>query len=134
MIFFFKQKTAYEMRISDWSSDVCSSDLDPTLRDSFAIGEQGGSLCEVQATVNDRVIEGMFDRAWTIICRDASQPVGTVRMLRADADTPRARIERARAGPIRSARDGERTVGDRAVSWRISAVRLGGQGGLSRVK
>src|SRR3546814_1666879 len=34
-IFFFKQKTAYEMRISDWSSDVCSSDLtveDVTLR------------------------------------------------------------------------------------------------------
>src|SRR3546814_3384163 len=27
MCFFFKQKTAYEMRISDWSSDVCSSDL-----------------------------------------------------------------------------------------------------------
>src|SRR3546814_12087439 len=27
--FFFKQKTAYDMRISDWSSDVCSSDLDP---------------------------------------------------------------------------------------------------------
>src|SRR3546814_4248253 len=26
-IFFFKQKTAYELRISDWSSDVCSSDL-----------------------------------------------------------------------------------------------------------
>src|SRR3546814_2874421 len=32
--FFFKQKTAYEMRISDWSSDVCSSDLyaSPALR------------------------------------------------------------------------------------------------------
>src|SRR3546814_9641145 len=29
--FFFKQKTAYEMRISDWSSDVCSSDLDVVL-------------------------------------------------------------------------------------------------------
>src|SRR3546814_3977319 len=29
-IFFFKQKTAYEMRISDWSSDVCSSDLVPS--------------------------------------------------------------------------------------------------------
>src|SRR3546814_2091547 len=27
MFFFFKQKTAYEVRISDWSSDVCSSDL-----------------------------------------------------------------------------------------------------------
>src|SRR3546814_14017365 len=30
MFFFFKQKTAYEMRISDWSSDVCSSDLAPS--------------------------------------------------------------------------------------------------------
>src|SRR3546814_4554494 len=29
--FFFKQKTAYEMRISDWSSDVCSSDLRPVM-------------------------------------------------------------------------------------------------------
>src|SRR3546814_5067981 len=29
VVFFFKQKTAYEMRISDWSSDVCSSDLIP---------------------------------------------------------------------------------------------------------
>src|SRR3546814_11883610 len=34
VFFFFKQKTAYEMRISDWSSDVCSSDLiTPTLID-----------------------------------------------------------------------------------------------------
>src|SRR3546814_18629367 len=32
MLFFFKQKTAYEMRISDWSSDVCSSDLTATER------------------------------------------------------------------------------------------------------
>src|SRR3546814_9733749 len=30
-VFFFKQKTAYELRISDWSSDVCSSDLDMVL-------------------------------------------------------------------------------------------------------
>src|SRR3546814_2537924 len=34
IIFFFKQKTAYEMRISDWSSDVCSSDLRLTISDS----------------------------------------------------------------------------------------------------
>src|SRR3546814_5352328 len=33
-VFFFKQKTAYELRISDWSSDVCSSDLD-ALRAAF---------------------------------------------------------------------------------------------------
>src|SRR3546814_10201594 len=33
-VFFFKQKTAYELRISDWSSDVCSSDL---LQGSFGV-------------------------------------------------------------------------------------------------
>src|SRR3546814_8609132 len=32
VVFFFKQKTAYEMRISDWSSDVCSSDLHADIR------------------------------------------------------------------------------------------------------
>src|SRR3546814_15200761 len=32
LVFFFKQKTAYEMRISDWSSDVCSSDLPRPMR------------------------------------------------------------------------------------------------------
>src|SRR3546814_14994349 len=35
----FKQKTAYEMRISDWSSDVCSSDLPPTARNQFLDAE-----------------------------------------------------------------------------------------------
>src|SRR3546814_248975 len=39
-VFFFKQKTAYEMRISDWSSDVCSSDL--------ARGERGIVLAIAQ--------------------------------------------------------------------------------------
>src|SRR3546814_2733780 len=40
VIFFFKQKTAYEMRISDWSSDVCSSDLiGGRLDDSQAAGD-----------------------------------------------------------------------------------------------
>src|SRR3546814_7019674 len=47
VFFFFKQKTAYEMRISDWSSDVCSSDLcsqtNPTSRFSH------GSAVERQA-------------------------------------------------------------------------------------
>src|SRR3546814_6485399 len=37
IIFFFKQKTAYEMRISDWSSDVCSSDLQSQPESSLLI-------------------------------------------------------------------------------------------------
>src|SRR3546814_6838497 len=43
--FFFKQKTAYEMRISDWSSDVCSSDLRPQdLRDDRMEGTQPATV------------------------------------------------------------------------------------------
>src|SRR3546814_10831698 len=38
---FFKQKTAYEMRISDWSSDVCSSDLEGT-----SLAKHGQALAE----------------------------------------------------------------------------------------
>src|SRR3546814_16919432 len=43
VVFFFKQKTAYEVRISDWSSDVCSSDLQKKLVDmqvEIALGLQ----------------------------------------------------------------------------------------------
>src|SRR3546814_18425767 len=42
LFFFFKQKTAYEMRISDWSSDVCSSDL-PAEERGFALLHPRGS-------------------------------------------------------------------------------------------
>src|SRR3546814_16724543 len=47
--FFFKQKTAYEMRISDWSSDVCSSDL-------------GGITTMIQFTTK-RLLGGMLGAA-----------------------------------------------------------------------
>src|SRR3546814_18537547 len=43
IFFFFKQKTAYEMRISDWSSDVCSSDLrtsNSTTRSTISAGRR----------------------------------------------------------------------------------------------
>src|SRR3546814_2972820 len=48
LFFFFKQKTAYEMRISDWSSDVCSSDLGRTAAwgiatTAFALGQAGAA-------------------------------------------------------------------------------------------
>src|SRR3546814_19298783 len=42
--FFFKQKTAYEMRISDWSSDVCSSDLLDVEVADRAVGQPGDRL------------------------------------------------------------------------------------------
>src|SRR3546814_14381654 len=42
-VFFFKQKTAYEMRISDWSSDVCSSDL--LLHGATPTGAERAAAC-----------------------------------------------------------------------------------------
>ncbi len=89
---------------------------DPTLRDSFSIGDQGGSLCEVQATVRDSVIKGMFDRAWLIVCRDASQPIGYVRMLRASPEEARARIDAGRSGTISCVGDAC-TVKDSSIGW-----------------
>src|SRR3546814_3886299 len=52
---FFKQKTAYELRISDWSSDVCSSDLPPATPAPPAwprMGSRGGNapLCRLQTS------------------------------------------------------------------------------------
>src|SRR3546814_6398418 len=44
VFFFFKQKTAYEMRISDWSSDVCSSDLTEGLGVLKTFGELVGEF------------------------------------------------------------------------------------------
>src|SRR3546814_4023578 len=47
--FFFKQKTAYEMRISDWSSDVCSSDLQRrmTIRDLLTHDDAGAAYGQI---------------------------------------------------------------------------------------
>src|SRR3546814_1081451 len=50
--FFFKQKTAYEMRISDWSSDVCSSDLL-----DHAFGQRIVRLTVFPGTVDDLVFD-----------------------------------------------------------------------------
>src|SRR3546814_4002936 len=61
--FFFKQKTAYEMRISDWSSDVCSSDLiafvtlDPGVIAVLGIDERAEAA--VAAVIHDDI---MFNR------------------------------------------------------------------------
>src|SRR3546814_2718753 len=57
LVFFFKQKTAYEMRISDWSSDVCSSDLITDVRLS-----RGQPLGRRFNTVIDRVTHDMGER------------------------------------------------------------------------
>src|SRR3546814_1742402 len=54
-VFFFKQKTAYEMRISDWSSDVCSSDLDRLAEVvDLPSALRGGRRIEIVVDVGER--------------------------------------------------------------------------------
>src|SRR3546814_2675750 len=52
VFFFFKQKTAYEMRISDWSSDVCSSDLKARKALSAIRDEQDRRLHEARRAIH----------------------------------------------------------------------------------
>src|SRR3546814_6460015 len=64
LFFFFKQKTAYEMRISDWSSDVCSSDLGSIMsrRGSLSIDDEGTPTRE-NVLIEDGILKGyMQDR------------------------------------------------------------------------
>ncbi|MEQ1510118.1 MAG: CHAT domain-containing protein [Sphingopyxis sp.] len=73
---------AAALALSSVSAQSQSAPLDPTLRDSFPIGSSDGALCRVQSELTDPAFSGIFDRAWTIICRDAAQPIGRVYALR----------------------------------------------------
>src|SRR3546814_2427946 len=76
VFFFFKQKTAYEMRISDWSSDVCSSDLHDlggTAADrvdagvachalDLAVAQVTGTAMELHAVIGDGIDQFAAER------------------------------------------------------------------------
>src|SRR3546814_10610701 len=82
LFFVFKQKTAYEMRISDWSSDVCSSDLNlyvdggtsPDLEGGKELAEAfGGAL---PAVMWDGLDDGQTPAVLTVAGRSEERRVG----------------------------------------------------------
>src|SRR3546814_12139367 len=97
--FFFKQKTAYEMRISDWSSDVCSSDLVAEVAPPAQRTEAraGGQAEEAEG----RTCGGRGDRAGRGGLRDRGR---------------RGRCRGRRCGGRRFHRSEERRVGKECVS------------------
>src|SRR3546814_2121219 len=68
--FFFKQKTAYEMRISDWSSDVCSSDLDGR----SAIREMARQIVDIENLTDYRSEERRVGKECVSTCRSRWSP------------------------------------------------------------
>ncbi|WP_336957868.1 CHAT domain-containing tetratricopeptide repeat protein [Sphingobium aquiterrae] len=76
-----------------------AQDAAPLLADSFRIGTGGGALCQAQSAGADKALTGMFDRAWTMVCRDSARSVGQLYALRKakgeTADSLLARIAAA---------------------------------------
>src|SRR3546814_8642294 len=76
---FFKQKTAYEMRISDWSSDVCSSDLEiyENVWDALADTEQEAANLKLRSSLLyeiRKVVQG-----WNVSQDEAGKRLGLTR-------------------------------------------------------
>src|SRR3546814_4640961 len=93
-VFFFKQKTAYELRISDWSSDVCSSDLptaslDPahqhaTLRTARRAAERG---IGVLAILHDLNLAAMYADRLAVLSHGRLAAEGAPAAVRSEEHT-----------------------------------------------
>src|SRR3546814_13776176 len=89
LVFFFKQKTAYEMRISDWSSDVCSSDLN-LLR--------GRALIAARRLVEVRKRSGKAAKPNKLVGKNAATtPEGLVKAFQEDTERKRMMIRTTEA-------------------------------------
>src|SRR3546814_6608434 len=76
-VFFFKQKTAYEMRISDWSSDVCSSDLNlPELLGIRKTAQCGHAIGESDVLGSRLTAHGACSRLRVLLAQDARDVAG----------------------------------------------------------
>src|SRR3546814_5747352 len=97
-ILFFKQKTAYEMRISDWSSDVCSSDL----FEAIAVERADAAEIPIIRVARDADMPhlGMRDAVNQLPSdhRAAADPGPDGQVERRGAPPPRARSEERRVG------------------------------------
>src|SRR3546814_20376498 len=85
--FIFKQQTAYEMRISDWSSDVCSSDLSTTIKRSRILVDDRESVLEEAGDVLVPIERGEIDATHILAqLNDLADAPERIRQIRRSAD------------------------------------------------
>src|SRR3546814_5818792 len=95
VVFFFKQKTAYEMRISDWSSDVCSSDLIRSQQ-----GAHMATKIEIPARDADRTRQAILDAAQQVFAEKGFAEAG-VRDITARAGVNPSLVSRYFGGKLK---------------------------------
>src|SRR3546814_4906330 len=100
LFFFFKQKTAYEMRISDWSSDVCSSDLQ-ALDLIKSIAAQT-NLLSVNANIEAHR-SGDAGRGFTVVAREIKSLAVDSNLTAVEIDSQLALINKTAADFLASA-------------------------------
>ena len=118
------------------ASAPASAQTPISLQDSVRLGTGAGVLCSAQVAASDKAIADMFDRAYSIVCRDAAVPVGRIYALRERGGSPAVRLSALRAdkaecsaaaqetldglGPVEvlACRMKDAEVGYRVFSWR----------------
>src|SRR3546814_5412109 len=101
VFFFFKQKTAYEMRISDWSSDVCSSDLARQ-----RAGDRRPRLAIGRAGRKEEIVAVVFEDHR--LCRRAARRVEAPRPVARQGAADAGKLDRQVAGDEILVPDGRR--------------------------
>ena len=99
-----------------------------SVRDSFPLGTGGNALCQVQSRSADTAIQGPFDRAWAVVCRDSALPVGYVFALRRAGNPAAARLAERRskevdcAGAASAASNTVAGTSEQRCRWRDPAL------------
>src|SRR3546814_6396113 len=106
-VFFFKQKTAYEMRISDWSSDVCSSDLQAGDHDVAAFGQRIADTQRAVVRNADDVARKRFLGHLAVLREEQHRAADRDRLARSALHQPHPALELART----QAHEGDAEIG-----------------------
>lgn len=114
------------LALGSLSTPAQARSVDPNVLDSFSIGEKGGALCQVQSTVHDPILSGLYERSWLILCRDASQPVGYIRKLAGSPGQVIARVDQGRAVKVNCSSGDICHLADSNAVWQQRSVQDGG--------